>query len=124
MTKPRIYVQAQSLYIEDQSFPEQDRYAFSYVILIKNLESYAVQLLRRYWLITDANGKKIEVNGEGVVGEQPIIQPNSHYQYTSGALLETPIGTMQGHYEMQSPTGILLNVTIPVFRLAIHKLIH
>lgn len=124
MTKPRIYVQAQSLYIEDQSFPEQDRYAFSYVILIKNLESYAVQLLRRYWLITDANGKKIEVNGEGVVGEQPIIQPNSHYQYTSGALLETPIGTMQGYYEMQSPTGILLNVTIPVFRLAIHKLIH
>jgi len=124
MTKPRIYVQAQSLYIEEQSFPEQNRYAFSYVISIKNLEAFEVQLLRRYWIITDSNGKKIEVSGGGVVGEQPIIQPNSHYQYTSSALLETPIGAMQGYYEMQSATGLILNVTIPVFRLAINKLIH
>ena len=123
MTKPRIYVQAQSLYIEEQSFPEQNRYAFSYVISIKNLEAFEVQLLRRYWIITDSNGKKIEVSG-GVVGEQPIIQSNSHYQYTSSALLETPIGAMQGYYEMQSATGLILNVTIPVFRLAINKLIH
>ena len=124
MTKPRIYVQAQSLYIEEQSFPEQNRYAFSYVISIKNLEAFEVQLLRRYWIITDSNGKKIEVSGDGVVGEQPIIQSNSHYQYTSSALLETPIGAMQGYYEMQSATGLILNVTIPVFRLAINKLIH
>lgn len=124
MAKPRIYVQAQSLYIEEQSFPAQNRYAFTYVISIKNLESYEVQLLRRYWLITDANGKKIEVSGDGVVGEQPIIRSGANYQYTSSALLETPIGTMQGYYEMQSPTGIILNVPIPVFRLAINKLIH
>lgn len=121
---PRISIQVQSIYIESQSIPEEGRYVFAYTITIRNLGRFKVQLLGRYWLITNSNGCKTEVQGIGVIGEQPLIQPAGEFQYTSGAILETPIGTMEGHYEMLDHQGQLFRCAIPVFRLAIPKLIH
>ncbi|PLR41060.1 Co2+/Mg2+ efflux protein ApaG [Chimaeribacter californicus] len=121
---PRVCVQVQSVYIESHSFPEEDRYVFAYTITIRNLGRHPVQLLRRYWLITNSNGGKMEVQGEGVVGEQPLIAPGNEFQYTSGAILETPLGTMQGHYEMIDQNGEPFRVAIPAFRLAIPTMIN
>jgi len=121
---PRICVQVQSVWIPSQSVPEKDRYVFAYTITIHNLGRTAVQLLRRYWLITNGNGHKTEVQGEGVVGEQPHIQPGSEFQYTSGAVLETPMGTMQGHFTMIDHEGNTFLTEIPVFRLAVASHIH
>lgn len=97
---PRVCIQVQSVYVESQSIPEEERYVFAYTITIRNLGRFNVQLLGRYWLITNSNGRQTEVQGEGVVGEQPLIPPGGEFQYTSGAILETPLGTMEGHYEM------------------------
>ncbi|MBP2169741.1 ApaG protein [Erwinia toletana] len=121
---PRVCVQVQSVYIESQSAPHDDRYVFAYTITIRNLGRNPVQLLGRYWLITNGNGRETEVQGEGVVGEQPLIEPGNEFQYTSGAILETPMGTMQGHYVMVDQQGETFNVDIPVFRLAIPTHIH
>lgn len=120
----RMSIQVQSLYIASQSSPEEERYVFAYTITIRNLGRNAVQLLGRYWLITNGNGRETEVQGEGVVGEQPIIAPGSEFQYTSGAIIETPMGTMQGHYVMQDEEGETFHIDIPVFRLAIETYIH
>ena len=97
---PRVCIQVQSIYVESQSIPEEERYVFVYTITIRNLGRTDVQLLGRYWLITNSNGRQTEVQGEGVIGEQPVIPPGGEFQYTSGAILETPLGTMEGHYEM------------------------
>ncbi|ROR05197.1 Co2+/Mg2+ efflux protein ApaG [Erwinia sp. JUb26] len=121
---PRVCVQVQSVYIESQSAPDEDRYVYAYTITIRNLGRSSVQLLGRYWLITNGNGRETEVRGEGVIGEQPHIEPGGEYQYTSGAVLETPMGTMQGHYQMVDSEGEKLRVDIPVFRLAIASHIH
>ena len=121
---PRVCVHVQSVYIASQSDPEEDRYMFAYTITIRNLGRTAVQLLGRYWLITNGNGRETEVQGEGVIGEQPLIQAGSEFQYTSGAVIETPMGTMQGHYEMIDSEGEAFRVEIPVFRLAIPTQIH
>ena len=120
----RMSVQVQSLYIASQSSPEEERFVFAYTITIRNLGRNAVQLLGRYWLITNGNGRETEVQGEGVVGEQPVIAPGSEFQYTSGAIIETPMGTMQGHYVMQDEEGETFNIEIPVFRLAVETHIH
>lgn len=120
----RVCVQVQSLYIESQSSPEEERYVFAYTVTIRNLGRNAVQLLGRYWLITNGNGRETEVQGEGVVGEQPVIPPGSEFQYTSGAILETPMGTMQGHYVMVDESGVTFHIDIPVFRLAVQTHIH
>lgn len=121
---PRVCVQVQSMYVETQSQPDEQRYVFAYNITVRNLGRHQVQLVSRYWLITNANGQETEVQGEGVVGEQPIIAPGSEFQYTSGAVLETPLGTMQGHYEMLDHQGQGFRIAVPVFRLAIPTLIH
>lgn len=120
----RIAIQVQSVYIASQSSPEEERYVFAYTITIRNLGRNAVQLTGRYWLITNGNGRETEVQGEGVVGEQPVIAPGSEFQYTSGAVIETPMGTMQGHYVMQDEEGETFHVDIPVFRLALETHIH
>ena len=124
INSPRVSVQVQSLYIESQSQPDHERYVFAYTVTIRNLGRSAVQLLSRYWLITNGNGRETEVQGEGVVGEQPHIEPGGEFQYTSGAVIETPMGTMQGHYEMVDVDGNDFRVAIPVFRLAVTTLIH
>lgn len=121
---PRVCVHVQSVYIASQSDPEEDRYVFAYTITIRNLGRSAVQLLARYWLITNGNGRETEVQGEGVIGEQPLIQAGSEFQYTSGAVIETPMGTMQGHYQMVNSEGETFRVEVPVFRLAIPTQIH
>ena len=124
LNSPRVCVQVQSVYIEAQSSPEQERFVFSYTVTIRNLGRTAVQLLGRYWLITNGNGRETQVQGEGVVGVQPLIEPGNEYQYTSGAIIETPLGTMEGHYQMVDAEGNDFNVAIPVFRLAIPSFIH
>ncbi|CAI0961953.1 Co2+/Mg2+ efflux protein ApaG [Serratia quinivorans] len=121
---PRVCIQVQSVYVESQSIPDEERYVFAYTITIRNLGRFNVQLLGRYWLITNSNGRQTEVQGEGVVGEQPLIPPGGEFQYTSGAILETPLGTMEGHYEMVDHQGQPFQTAIPVFRLAIPTLIH
>jgi len=120
----RVSVHVQSQYVASQSSPDDDRYVFAYTITIRNLGRSSVQLLGRYWLITNGNGRETEVQGEGVVGEQPLIAPGNEFQYTSGAVIETPMGTMQGHYVMVDEQGDTFHVGIPVFRLAIQTHIH
>ncbi|MEN3753572.1 Co2+/Mg2+ efflux protein ApaG [Mangrovibacter yixingensis] len=121
---PRVCVQVQSVYVESQSSPEGERFVFAYTVTIRNLGREPVQLLGRYWLITNGHGRETEVQGEGVVGEQPHIEPGGEYQYTSGAVIETPLGTMEGHYEMIDANGNAFRLAIPVFRLAVPTLIH
>ncbi|AOE40181.1 Co2+/Mg2+ efflux protein ApaG [Pantoea agglomerans] len=120
----RVSVHVQSQYVASQSSPDDERYVFAYTITIRNLGRSSVQLLGRYWLITNGNGRETEVQGEGVVGEQPLIAPGNEFQYTSGAVIETPMGTMQGHYVMVDEQGDTFHVEIPVFRLAIQTHIH
>ncbi len=121
---PRVCVQVQSVYIESQSTPDEERFVFAYTVTIRNLGRTPVQLLSRYWLITNGNGRETEVQGEGVVGQQPHIAAGGEYQYTSGAVIETPFGTMQGHYEMIDAAGSAFRIAIPVFRLAVPSFIH
>ncbi len=120
----QISIDIDSQYIEEQSIPEKDQFVFSYTIKIKNLGTKAAKLLTRHWIITDANGKVEEVHGEGVVGKQPYLNPGDEFQYTSGAILETPLGTMQGNYEMLGNEGTRFHAEIPVFRLSIPNILH
>ncbi|EKT58188.1 Co2+/Mg2+ efflux protein ApaG [Providencia burhodogranariea] len=124
LNEPNVSIQVQSVYIVSQSQPEMGRYVFAYTISIRNLGRDAIQLMSRYWLITNSDGHKTEVQGEGVVGEQPVIQPGSVYRYTSGAILETPMGTMEGYYVMLNGVGENFHVDIPAFRLALPTLIN
>ncbi|PLK59165.1 Co2+/Mg2+ efflux protein ApaG [Candidatus Palibaumannia cicadellinicola] len=120
----RVCIQVQSMYIEMQSQPEDNRYVFAYTITLRNLGRHNIQLMSRYWLITNAYGQETEVQGKGVVGEQPLILARGEFQYTSGAVLETPLGTMQGYYEMLDHKRQSFRVAIPVFRLAIPTIIN
>ena len=106
-------------FLEEQSSPDDRRFVFSYTITIHNRGAQATQLMTRHWLITDADGKKQEVHGDGVIGEQPVIQPGEKHTYSSGAVIETPVGTMEGRYGMLTADGSEFNATIPVFRLAV-----
>ena len=99
-TQHTIRIGVETAYLADQSSPESGRYAFAYTITIRNEGESPAKLLNRHWTITDANGKVQEVRGEGVVGEQPYLRPGEGFQYTSGTLLDTPVGSMEGEYEM------------------------
>lgn len=101
----KIVIDVDTSYIEEQSAPEQERFVFAYTITILNAGDNPAQLLNRHWVITDANGKVQEVRGEGVVGEQPRLLPGERFQYTSGAIIETPVGSMEGDYEMVTDNG-------------------
>ena len=111
-------------FLEDQSIPEDDRYVFAYTIRIVNLGDVPARLISRHWIITDANGKVQEVRGEGVVGEQPWLRPGEHFEYTSGAVLETPLGTMQGSYQMLADDGTGFDAMIDPFTLSIPRTLH
>jgi ApaG protein len=119
-----IKVEVRAQYIEDQSVPEQDRYIFAYAITIHNLGQVPAQLLTRHWIITDANNKVQEVKGEGVVGEQPHLKPGEQFHYTSGTMLETPVGSMQGTYQMIADDGVEFDADIPAFTLSIPRTLH
>jgi ApaG protein len=114
----QIRIQVETSYLDEQSDPKERRYVFSYTITIRNEGMVAARLLTRHWVITDANGKVQEVRGDGVVGEQPHLKPGQGFRYSSGAVLETPVGAMQGSYEMVTDDGTRFDAPIAVFRLA------
>ena len=122
--KNKILVKATPHFIEAQSSPENSRYVFAYTITISNEGTVPAKLLNRHWLITDSNGKIQEVRGDGVIGEQPYLKPGEMFRYTSGAVLETPVGTMQGQYTMRSDEGDNFNAQIPQFTLSIPRTLH
>lgn len=111
-------------YLDDQSEPEQDRYVFAYTIHIRNSGKVPARLLGRHWVITDANGQVQEVAGEGVVGEQPWLRPGDDFTYTSGAVLETNLGTMEGSYDMLADDGTRFAAAIPAFTLSVPRTLH
>lgn len=113
-----IKIDVVTRYLAEQSIPAQNRFVFAYTITISNGGDEAVRLLRRHWRITDANNRVQEVRGDGVVGEQPLIEAGASFRYTSGAMLETAIGTMEGSYEMISASGNTFLAPIKVFSLA------
>ncbi|EWH09112.1 CO2+/MG2+ efflux protein ApaG [Catenovulum agarivorans DS-2] len=114
-----IQVDTETHFVEEQSDAAADRYVFAYTITIRNNSDQPVQLKSRYWLITDSNGKKTEVSGDGVIGQQPSIKPGGKFVYTSGAVVETPVATMQGYYNMINLADqSSFETQIPVFRLA------
>ncbi len=123
-TPPLVKCQVQTKYVAEQSEPDQNRYVFAYMITIKNLSSQPVQLLSRRWLITDANGKQMSVEGDGVVGQQPIIDANDDYTYSSGTVIETPVGVMQGQYIMLDAQKQQFTAEIDPFRLAIPNILN
>lgn len=113
-----ISIQVKTHYLAEHSSPAIHRFAFAYSISITNNGDAPVQLLRRHWIITDGNRKVEEVRGDGVVGQQPWIAPQATHHYTSGAVLETPVGTMEGSYTMQRENGDTFKALIPRFTLA------
>lgn len=119
-----IRIQVATSYVDEQSEPDQDRYVFAYTITIANNGDVPAKLLSRHWVITDANGKVQEVSGDGVVGEQPHLQPGEEFRYSSGAVLETPVGAMQGLYRMQADDGASFDAPIAPFTLAVPGLLH
>jgi ApaG protein len=120
----RIKVDVETNYVEDQSDPNERRFVFAYTITIRNEGQVPARLLTRHWIITDANGKVQEVRGDGVVGEQPYLKPGQGFRYSSGAVLETPVGAMQGTYHMMSDDGQRFDAPIQPFRLAMPGLLH
>jgi ApaG protein len=119
-----IGVQVETRFVPDQSKPADDRYVFAYTITLRNNGDVPARLITRHWVITDANGKVEEVRGEGVVGEQPWMRPGDDYQYTSGAVLETAVGTMHGSYQMLADDGTHFEAPIPLFTLSIPRTLH
>ena len=111
-------------FLDDQSAPEEGRYVFAYTIHIRNQGKVPARLLGRHWLITDGNGNVREVVGEGVVGEQPWLRPGDGFEYTSGAVLETDIGTMRGSYDVLADDGTRFAAPIPAFTLSIPRTLH
>jgi len=119
-----IEVDVDTTYILEQSAPELNRYVFAYTITIRNEGSMPAKLLNRHWVITDAMGNIQEVKGVGVVGEQPYLKPGEGFQYTSGTVLETPVGSMEGSYQMKADDGTEFNANIPAFTLSVPHALH
>ena len=119
-----IRVLVSTAYVDEQSEPSSGRYVFAYTITISNNGGVAARLKSRHWIITDANGKVQEVNGDGVVGEQPHLKPGEQFRYSSGAILETPVGAMQGLYRMEADNGDRFDAPIPPFTLAVPGILH
>ena len=120
----RFDIDVATRYLDDQSAPDEDRYVFAYTIQIRNAGKLPARLVARHWVITDANGKTEELEGEGVVGEQPWLRPGEAFEYTSGAIIATGLGTMQGSYEMLGDDGTSFEAPIPAFTLAVPRTLH
>ena len=123
-TRYEIDVDAESVFVDEQSDPDAAHFVFAYTITIRNTGSVTAQLLSRHWVITDANGTVQEVRGEGVVGEQPTLAPGEGFRYTSAALIATPVGTMQGSYRMRAADGTEFDATIAPFGLRMAGMLH
>lgn len=124
ITQTTIDIQVVTQYIEEQSSPENGEYVFAYTITITNGGNASAQLKSRYWRIVDANDDVIEVEGEGVVGQQPQLAPGESFRYTSGTALKTPFGVMQGAYQMEDEQGLIFDVEIPAFTLSLPNALH
>jgi ApaG protein len=124
MNRHHIQVSVKTSYLPAQSAPEQNRYVFAYTITITNTGDVPAKLLTRHWLITDANNQTHEVRGEGVVGEQPHLEPGMSFEYTSGTVLETPVGVMRGSYQLLGDDGTPFDAEIPAFTLSTPRTLH
>jgi len=122
--KYRINIATKVHFLAEQSDEADRRFVFSYTITITNAGDVTVKLMSRHWIITDADHDVQEVRGQGVVGEQPLIKPGQSFEYTSGSVLATQVGTMTGSYQMQSEDGTPFNVVIPTFVLSIPRVLH
>ena len=122
--KHDISVTTRTVFIPDQSDAEKGRYVFAYTITITNTGTLGAQLVSRHWIITDADSQVQEVQGDGVVGEQPFLRPTESFQYTSGTAIATPVGTMRGTYQMVGEDGVQFDAVIPEFTLAIPRVLH
>ncbi len=122
--KDEIEISVVTYYLDEQSDPHKSSYVFGYSITIKNNSDEPCQLLNRHWVITNGRGEIEEVKGPGVVGEQPWITPGGQFAYSSGAILKTPVGTMQGSYEFQNEYEEVFDVPIPMFSLAVKHMVH
>jgi ApaG protein len=118
MTEQPIIVKVDTEYLSQESEPDNQRFVFTYQITIQNRGNEPAQLLGRHWLVTDGNEVKKVYRGMGVVGEQPLINPGQAFQYSSGIILDTPVGTMQGHYTMRDQQGRSYDVPIDPFLLS------
>jgi ApaG protein len=117
-------VSVQTAYLPDQSSPDGNQYAFAYTVTISNIGSVAAQLISRHWIITDANNHVQEVKGLGVVGAQPLLQPNQQFEYTSGTLMATPVGSMCGTYKIVAEDGTFFDAVIAPFTLAVPQMLN
>ena len=124
LDKHQIEVSVKTTYVPAQSAPDSNRYVFAYTVTITNSGSVPAKLLARHWVITDANEKIQEVRGEGVVGEQPYLIPGMSFEYTSGTILETPVGVMRGSYQMVADDGTRFDAEIPAFTLSVPRTLH
>jgi ApaG protein len=120
----RIEVEVSPRFLDDQSAPEDGRYAFAYTIRIHNRGRLAARLIARHWEITDGNGRVERVDGDGVVGEQPRLRPGEDFRYTSGLMLETEHGTMRGHYDMEADDGTHFVAPVAPFVLTVPRTLH
>jgi len=120
----KIDISVATEYLEYQSMPNMNKYAFSYKVTIKNLGKIPVKLISRHWVITDANENIEEVKGLGVIGEQPRLKTNEFFTYTSGTIISTPIGTMHGTYQMIADNGYQFDAEIPLFSLKVPKILN
>ena len=123
-TRHAIDILVDTRFLEDQSAPETGRFVFAYTIQIENSGELPARLISRHWVITDGNGKVQEVRGEGVVGEQPWLRPGDRFEYTSGAVLETALGTMRGSYQMLADDGTHFDALIEPFTLSVPRTLH
>ena len=122
--KYNISIDVAVQYIKEQSLPDNNRYVFSYTINILNTGLIAAQLISRHWIITDSEAKSEEVKGPGVVGEQPLLQPGEDFTYTSGTIIRTPVGSMQGSYQMKALDGHTFDAEITPFTLSLPGFLH
>lgn len=117
-------VTVSTAFVADQSNVDLNRYVFSYTVTITNTGSMSAQLISRHWVITDANNSVQEVRGLGVVGAQPLLKPGEHFEYTSSAMIHTPVGTMTGSYQMVAEDGTQFDATIELFTLSMPRVLH
>ena len=120
----QVSISVQTEFIEERSFVEDNKYFFSYTVTIKNQGAKSVQLMSRHWIINNAHNDRFEVKGEGVVGEQPIIQPGEIFTYSSGTEIDTPIGSILGSYQMETENGIEFDAEIPEQKLNMPRTLH
>ena len=119
-----IDIEVETSYMAEHSEPDEDRYVFAYTITLVNKGSISATLLSRRWIITDSENHTEEVEGDGVVGEQRTLQPGEGFRYTSGTVIETPVGTMHGIYRMVAEDGQTFDTDIPEFVLSAPRVLH